>query len=34
MSLSGLLESLGEYALLMKQVLTPPDRAGVFQGVS
>ena len=30
MSLSGLLESIGEYALLMKQVLTPPDRAREF----
>jgi phospholipid/cholesterol/gamma-HCH transport system permease protein len=30
MSLSGLLESIGEYAMLMKQVLTPPDRAREF----
>jgi len=30
MSLSGLLESVGEYAVLMKQVLMPPDRLREF----
>ncbi|HOV70583.1 MAG TPA: ABC transporter permease [Dysgonamonadaceae bacterium] len=30
MSLSGLLESIGEYAVMMKQVLMPPDRLREF----